>query len=188
MVFGCWLLVVGCLFDSLSLSSCGTERDRTDDLELGEGFVRMQRQALESEYVSQNLHHWIDLVFGYKQRGKEAEAARNVFHHLSYEGSVDLDKITDEIDRAAAESHIQNFGQTPSQLLQSSPHPERYLHEECWKPLIPTVLCSKQLQFHTTARQVCLVIEGPITRGVGFTLSELTCCVSLHVLWTKSVW
>jgi hypothetical protein len=88
VVFGCWLLVVGCLFDSLSLSSCGTERDRTDDLELGEGFVRMQRQALESEYVSQNLHHWIDLVFGYKQRGKEAEAAHNVFHHLSYEGSV----------------------------------------------------------------------------------------------------
>ena len=95
--------------------------------------------ALESEFVSQNLNHWIDLVFGYKQRGPESEAAHNVFHYLSYEGAVDLDKIVDEVDRAAAESQIQNFGQTPSQLLVKEPHPSRCSAEECWKPLIHDV-------------------------------------------------
>lgn len=33
-------------------------------------FLWQHAQALEAETVSQNLHHWIDLVFGYKQRGK----------------------------------------------------------------------------------------------------------------------
>lgn len=40
-------------------------------------FVKKMRDALESEYVSKNLHNWIDLIFGYKQRGEEAEKAHN---------------------------------------------------------------------------------------------------------------
>lgn len=56
----------------------------------------------------------------------------------AYEGSVDIDKIVDELDRQAAESQIQNFGQTPSQLLNID-HPSRLGPEECWQPLINNV-------------------------------------------------
>jgi len=81
-------------------------------------------KALESDYVSRNLHHWLDLVFGFKQRGKEAVAALNTFVHVTYEGQVDLDSITDSIERESIIAQIQNFGQTPSRL-ERKPFPQR---------------------------------------------------------------
>ncbi|PRP84623.1 BEACH domain-containing protein [Planoprotostelium fungivorum] len=104
--------------------------DRLDDVVLPpwastpEEFVRINREALESEFVSSHLSDWIDLIFGYKQRGKAAEASHNLFYYLTYEGSVDIDSIEDPIERAGVESQIANFGQTPTQLL-FHPHPRR---------------------------------------------------------------
>lgn len=53
--------------------------------------------------------------------GPEAIRASNVFYYLTYEGSVDMDTITDPIMREAIENQIRCFGQTPSQLLME-PH------------------------------------------------------------------
>ncbi|KAM0901342.1 hypothetical protein ACQ4PT_020040 [Festuca glaucescens] len=87
-------------------------------------FVHKHRKALESEHVSTHLHEWIDLIFGYKQRGKEAVMANNVFFYITYEGTVDIDKIADPVQRQAMQDQIAYFGQTPSQLL-TAPHMKR---------------------------------------------------------------
>ena len=45
---------------------------------------------------------------------------------------MDLDAITDPAERKATEGMINNFGQTPSQLL-TQPHPQRMSEEEAAK-------------------------------------------------------
>ncbi|EGC47156.1 conserved hypothetical protein [Histoplasma capsulatum var. duboisii H88] len=87
-------------------------------------FIAKHREALESPYVTRNLHKWIDLVFGNKQKGEAALEAVNVFHHLSYQGAKDLDTIDDPVERLATIGIIHNFGQTPHQAFQK-PHPQR---------------------------------------------------------------
>lgn len=46
-------------------------------------FVQRCREALESDIVSAQLHHWVDLIFGFKNRGPAAEASDNLFYYLT---------------------------------------------------------------------------------------------------------
>lgn len=105
--------------------------DRVDDVVLppwAKGdpkiFIHKHRQALESPHVSANLHRWIDLVFGVSQSGPAAIRSLNVFHHLSYNGAINPDRISDETEKRAVIGAINNFGQTPLRVF-SKPHPPR---------------------------------------------------------------
>uniref|UniRef100_A0A4W6DYD4 Neurobeachin n=1 Tax=Lates calcarifer TaxID=8187 RepID=A0A4W6DYD4_LATCA len=132
-----------------------------------EDLVRINRMALESEFVSCQLHQWIDLIFGYKQRGPEAVRALNVFHYLTYEGSVNLDSITDPSLREATEAQIQSFGQTPSQLL-IEPHPPR-----------SSAMHLSPLMFKDQMQQDVIMVlkfpsNSPVTHVAANTLPHLT--------------
>lgn len=127
-----------------------------------EKFISMLRDGLESEYVSQNLHHWIDLIFGYKQRGEEAIKANNLFYHLCYEGAIDLDNVNDLTKRHALEVQISEFGQIPKQLF-IKPHVPRI----CSNPLrrlssmdreyVPDVVDSNEDVFVNSFKSISLL-------------------------------
>jgi len=99
-------------------------------------FTAKCREALECDHVSANIHAWIDLIFGYKLRGDASVDADNVFYHLTYEGAVDLDAMTDPTEREAVHMQIMEFGQTPKQLF-TIPHPPRSGGGK--KPVLPSV-------------------------------------------------
>jgi len=82
------------------------------------------RAALESPYVSANLHHWLDLIFGYKQRGASADAADNVFHGMTYAGATRDIAAAEPRERRVLEAQVNEFGQCPTQLF-TEPHPPR---------------------------------------------------------------
>eukprot|EP00899_Mesostigma_viride_P010715 jgi/Mesvir1/19645/Mv09928-RA.1 len=84
-------------------------------------FVARHRQALESDFVSMNLHKWIDLTFGYQLSGEAAVAAKNV--HLA--GAPG-----DHAGRGHGGLVLRARGQ---RQLFSVPHPPRW-------PVVPTAL------------------------------------------------
>jgi len=84
-------------------------------------FVQIMRSALDGEVCSQTLHQWIDLIFGFKQRGEEAEKAYNVFYHLTYYNATDISLIRDGNRRLEVEHLISDLGHCPTQLF-NEPH------------------------------------------------------------------
>eukprot|EP01031_Cornospumella_fuschlensis_P029315 gene29315-35389_t len=80
-------------------------------------FIYKHRQALECKHVSESLHQWIDLIFGYKARGKNAIANINAFMHITYEDEIDVESIDDQVLQQAIISQINNFGICPRQLF-----------------------------------------------------------------------
>ena len=57
---------------------------------------------------------------------------------MTYEGTIDIDKISDPVMRNATLAQIENFGQTPSKLF-NGPHPQRK---------VPALLAHSTLMTH----------------------------------------
>ncbi|CUV05765.1 unnamed protein product [Cryptosporidium hominis] len=124
----------------------------TANLSQAEKFLRTMRYALEGQVVSQHIHEWIDLIFGFKQRGPQAYSSDNLFHPITYinssiammndkspvyavqeynnEGISNIQqeiytrRTIDENEDIALKAQVEEFGQVPIMLF-NEPHPKR---------------------------------------------------------------
>ncbi|VDO42141.1 unnamed protein product [Onchocerca flexuosa] len=112
-----------------------------------EHFIVLHRQALESDLVSCQMNQWIDLIFGYKQKGPEAVRATNVFYYLTYEGALDLNSIDNAAMREGLEQQMISFGQTPAQLM-TEPHPPRH-----------SIMTISPMMFQSCRDDLCMLMK-----------------------------
>ncbi|XP_044530512.1 lysosomal-trafficking regulator [Gracilinanus agilis] len=120
-------------------------------------FILIHRQALESDHVSQNICQWIDLVFGFKQKGKSSVQAINVFHPATYFG-MDVSAVEDPVQRRALETMIKTYGQTPRQLFHTA-HTSRSGSKLSIEGELPTAVgLFVQLAFRETREPVKEVV------------------------------
>ena len=91
-------------------------------------FVYTMRKALESKTVSLMLNKWIDLIWGYKQRGRTAIEENNTFRPELYD-SIWSEPNMSEQRRAEVEAALTHIGQIPVQLF-TAPHPSKRITGE----------------------------------------------------------
>ncbi|KAL0229695.1 hypothetical protein PCE1_003263 [Barthelona sp. PCE] len=100
-------------------------------------FIRTMRAALESEYVSANLHRWIDLIFGHQSRGEAAREAKNLFKPATYAADF-------KGEWKPSVEELLSFGQTPTLLL-DTPHVQRLPLNERTDAFVPNITSIKPI-------------------------------------------
>ena len=76
-------------------------------------FIMIMRAVLENDKLSENINSWIDLIFGSKAKGKEAENAFNLFTYSSYQENIDLKKSEGKENLL----RLVEFGLIPTQIM-----------------------------------------------------------------------
>uniref|UniRef100_A0AAQ4PJK2 WDFY family member 4 n=1 Tax=Gasterosteus aculeatus aculeatus TaxID=481459 RepID=A0AAQ4PJK2_GASAC len=124
-------------------------------------FIRNHREALESDYVSANLHLWIDLIFGYRQQGPAAIESVNTFHPYFYAKKGRRD-ASDPLIKSTILGYVSNFGQVPKQLF-TKPHPPRSgSKKEGSSTAHPTPFFFKLDNLKTTVQPFRELPRGPV--------------------------
>jgi hypothetical protein len=84
-------------------------------------FIDINRQALESKYVTSQLHFWLDLIFGPHSRAPLFTEVDNVFHPFFYETALTPEVIADPVRSAMIREYSVCFGNVPAQLFDEVP-------------------------------------------------------------------
>ena len=76
-------------------------------------FIEIMKRIFENNRISSTINNWVDLIFGYKVKGKEAEKAKNIYTEPSYQEYVNLNNIEDK----GTYLRYVEFGLIPTQIM-----------------------------------------------------------------------
>ena len=91
-------------------------------------FCKILRKSLESQFVSMNINNWIDLIFGYKQKGSEGEKFCNILRNVCSNFNPKKD-CEDDNEMEQKINELCELGINPKQLFNKSHH-KRERHQK----------------------------------------------------------
>ena len=81
-------------------------------------FIEKHRALLESPEISEKINEWFNIIFGSKQKGKEAKKIKNLFANQSYEDYEENYKELNKTDKIF-KCRMVEFGVTPNQIFKN---------------------------------------------------------------------
>ena len=81
-------------------------------------FIEKHRALLESAEISEKINEWFNIIFGSKQKGKEAKKIKNLFVNQSYEDYEENYKQLNKTEKIF-KCRMVEFGVTPNQIFKN---------------------------------------------------------------------
>jgi hypothetical protein len=147
--------------------------------------VLQLRELLESPTVTARLHNWVDLIFGFKQSGEQAQRANNLFFYLTYDKGSSLKEdpngwLSDE-PKESQDTQVFHFGQTPVKLFDT---PLKARHNPT--DHLTLVSTDAVLKYFVKTRTPLLkqpsevLLMRPVWKGLSKRGKDTNCFVVLH--------
>ena len=91
-------------------------------------FIGKHRELLESSEVNEKINEWFNIIFGSKQKGKEAKKICNLFFKQTYEDYDETFAKMEKSDRIF-QCRMVEFGVTPNQIFKSDTYKRQNIND-----------------------------------------------------------
>ena len=120
-------------------------------------FVGKHRELLESSEINEKINEWFNIIFGSKQKGKEAKKIGNLFISQTYE---DFDEIYNKGSKSEKtyQCRMVEFGVTPNQLFKYDTYKRQNINDisRIKRNLLFNVLQKKNKKAEQTGKELDL--------------------------------
>jgi hypothetical protein len=117
-------------------------------------FVEKHRELLESAEINEKINEWFNIIFGSKQKGKEAKKIGNLFIKQTYEDFDETYNKSSKSDKIY-QCRMVEFGVTPNQLFKGDTYKRQNLNDlgKIKRSLLFNILQKKNKKIELTGKE-----------------------------------